>query len=268
MTIFHPSQPMNGIPPENYFLVADSANITVAEGFLIQMFHPNLFPERPLNMFISIRSKGAAGQDMLLGALLAHAYQLHQKAQGMKTRVFSQVDVQDMSMLSFYTEGGFQPDDALDSYKLSAPNAKPNAPMGYSMGAVSLQTPQEQHAFLSRINSHRLDVLQFPLFQQYMTTPHFLALYFARGHDIVGEILFAGHGGMAKLISLYIVPNFRRIGLAKSMIAAGMRILEEQGVTHVEGDIIRRNVFHNMLKKSCDAAFLRTLHFYPGVNFD
>ena len=36
MYIFHPPQCVNGLAPENTFLVADSANMTVADGFLIE----------------------------------------------------------------------------------------------------------------------------------------------------------------------------------------------------------------------------------------
>ncbi len=58
MRVFHPPQVTNGIPPENFFLIADSANVTVAEGFLIHTYHPYLFAERPINMYLSLRSKG------------------------------------------------------------------------------------------------------------------------------------------------------------------------------------------------------------------
>ena len=67
--LFHPPQSVNGLPPENTFYVADSANMTVADGFLIHTYHPYLFPERPINLFMNIRSKGP-GRDLLMGALL------------------------------------------------------------------------------------------------------------------------------------------------------------------------------------------------------
>lgn len=67
MHVFHPPQSVNGLPPENTFYVADSANMTVADGFLIPTYHPYLFPDRPINLFMSIRSKGP-GRDMLMGA--------------------------------------------------------------------------------------------------------------------------------------------------------------------------------------------------------
>ena len=78
MHVFHPPQSVNGLPPENTFYVADSANMTVADGFLIPTYHPYLFPDRPINLFMSIRSKGP-GRDMLMGALLARAQQIREQ---------------------------------------------------------------------------------------------------------------------------------------------------------------------------------------------
>ncbi len=267
MHVYHPQQTTNGIPPENVFLVADSANMTIAEGFLVHTYHPYLFPERPINMFISVNSKGP-GRDMLLGALLARAYQLRQQQPMLRARVFAQVGIQDAPMMSFYLEGGFGKDDALDVVKLSMPNAKPSAPMGYDMGQVPLQTPMQQQALLMRMNIYRLDVLQIPLLQRYMSMQHFMALYISRGKDIVGEILFTGEGPAAKIIGLYIMPQYRRMGLAKTLIAAGMRYLGDVGCTHFEADVIRRNAAQCALAQSCNATFIRTACFYPGLNYD
>ena len=94
MHVFHPPQSVNGLPPENTFYVADSANMTVADGFLIPTYHPYLFPDRPINLFMSIRSKGP-GRDMLMGALLARAQQLREQTPQWPARLFTQVSPQD-----------------------------------------------------------------------------------------------------------------------------------------------------------------------------
>lgn len=267
MHVFHPPQSVNGLPPENTFYVADSANMTIAEGFLIHTYHPYLFPERPINLFVSIRSRGP-GRDMLMGALLARAQQLREQTPLLKTRVFSQVSPQDTAMMAFYLESGFDANDALDVVQLSMPNARPAAPMGYDMGFVPLSDPADAQAFLLRMNAYRLDAWQPALLQRYMSLPHFLALYMSRGRDVVGEIAFTGEGQAAKLIGLYVSPNYRRLGMAKSLIAAGMKLLGEQGVTHVEGDVIRRSENQRLLARDCGATFIRTACYYPGINYD
>lgn len=147
------------LAPENTFLVADSANMTVADGFLIETYHPYLFPERPINLYLSIRSKGP-GKDMLLGALLGRAQQLRAQTPQLPARVFAQVSPQDTAMMAFYLESGFDATDALDVISLGVPNARPSAPMGYDMGFVPLNTPQEIQAFLMRMNAYRLDAWQ------------------------------------------------------------------------------------------------------------
>ena len=265
MQVFHPAQTNNGLSPENVFLVADSANVPVAEGYLVQTYHPYLFPDRPINLYLSVYSKGP-GLDMLLGALLARAVQLRQQTPNLKARVFAQVGMQDANMLAFYQESGFVADDALDVVRLSMPNAKPSAPMGYEMGQVPLQQPLEQTAFLMRMNTYRLDVLQQPMLQRYMSMPHFTALYLSRGPEIVGEIAFTGTGDTAQLIGLYVMRNYRRLGLGKTLIAAGISMLAERGVTQFEADIIRRNIPQCRLAQSCKATFMRTACLYPGIN--
>ena len=267
MHLFHPPQSVNGLPPENTFYVADSANMTVADGFLIHTYHPYLFPDRPINLFMNIRSKGP-GRDMLMGALLARAQQLREQTPQMKARLFAQVSPQDTELLAFFMESGFDANDALDVVQLGVPNARPAAPMGYDMGYVPLGDAGQLQGFMQRMNAYRLDAWTPAMLQRYMSFPHFMALYISRGAEVVGEIAFTGDGQAAKLIGLYVAPNYRRMGLAKCLIAAGMKILSEKGVTHVEADVIRRNDQQRMLASSCGATFVRTACYYPSMNYD
>ena len=267
MHVFHPPQSVNGLPPENVFYVADSANMTVADGFLIHTYHPYLFPDRPINLFMNIRSKGP-GRDMLMGALLARAQQLREQTPQLKARLFTQVSPQDNEALAFYTDNGFDANDALDVVQLGMPNARPSAPMGYDMGYVPLGQPAQMQAFMMRMNAYRLDAWQPALLQRYMSFSHFTALYLSRGPEVVGEIAFTGDGQSAKMIGLYISPNYRRLGLAKCLVAAGMKLMSEKGVTRVEADVIRRNEQQRALASSCGASFVRTACFYPGLNYD
>lgn len=267
MHIFHPPQAVNGMLPENVFYIADSANQTVAEGFIIPTYHPYLFPERPVNLYLSIRSQGV-GNDMLLGALLARVRQLHEQTSNMPARVFAQVAPQDTAMLGFYLENGFDSTDMLDVVQMGVPDARPAAPMGYDMNYVPITNQAELMGFIQRMNTYRLNVLQPAMLQRYMSLPHFFALYLTRGGEIVGEIAFTGEGQAAKLIGLYIVPAYRRMGLAKCLIATGMKLLGDRGVTHVEADVIRRNDLQRVLALSCKATFVRTACYYPGLNYD
>jgi RimJ/RimL family protein N-acetyltransferase len=165
-------------------------------------------------------------------------------------------------------ESGFDAVDALDVVQLGIPNVRPAAPMGYELGYVPLGDPAQLQAFLQRMNTYRLDAWQPALLQRYMSFPHFMVLYLGRGTDLVGEIAFTGEGTSAKLIGLYVAPNYRGRGLAKTLIAVGMKTLGDKGVTHVEADVIRRNDAQRALAASCSATFVRTACYYPGLNYD
>ncbi|MBR4068987.1 MAG: GNAT family N-acetyltransferase [Clostridia bacterium] len=267
MHIFHPPQAVNGMLPENVFYIADSANQTVAEGFIVPTYHPFLFPERPVNLFLSIRSQGA-GKDMLLGALLARVRQLHEQTANMRARAFAQVPQQDKAMLDFYIENGFDVNDRLDVIQISAPDARTGAPMGYEMNYVPFRSQAELMGFIQRMNTYRLNVIQPAMMQRYMSLPHFFALYLSRGGEIVGEIVFTGEGSAARLVGLYIVPNYRGRGLAKCLVATGMKILGDRGVTHVEADLIFGCDLQRQLATSCRATHIRTAYYYPGLNYD
>ncbi len=267
MHIFHPPQSVYGLPTENVFYIADSANQTVAEGFIIPLFRPQLFPERPVNLYLSIRSQGP-GKDMLMGALLARVRQMREQCANMPVRVYTQVGPQDAQGMAFYLENGFVSDDALDVFRLSMPDARAAAPMGYDMNYVPINNQAELTGFIDRMNTYRLNAINPAMMQRYMSLPHFFAIYMRRGSEIVGEIAFTGHGPNAQLIGLYVVPNYRRLGLAKSLIATGMQILASRGVTNVEAEVMRRNAPQMALARSCKAGPVRRICFYPGMNYD
>lgn len=267
MHVFHPPQTNNGLPPENVFVVADSANMPVAEGFLIPSYHPYLFPERPLNYYISLRSCGP-GKDMALGAVLGRVQQLRNQNPHLAARAFAQVSPQDTALLGFYMESGFDCNDRLDIVSICPPNAKPSAPMGYDMNRVPFENQAQINGFLHRMNTYRLNAWRPELLQRYMSKPNFLALYISRGQELVGEIAFTGEGSNAMLLGLYVVPGYRRMGMAKHMIAAGMKMLSDYGVNYVEAEVIYRNELQGRLAQSCSATFVRTEWFYPGINYD
>ena len=267
MYIIQPSQAINSIPPENFFMVTDNANNAIADGFIDPSYRPSLFPERPINLYTSLRSSGS-GLYLLLGAIMARAYQLRKQYPQYKARLFAQVSALNAPMMSFYMESGFQDLDQIDIVDIYPPNAKPSAPMGFEMSFVPLTTPAELRAFIYRMNAHRLVALQYDLMLRYMSFPHFVALYIARGQEIAGEIILTGDGDTASLIGLYVMPYYRRNGIGKSLIAAGMKYLGDRGVTHFQSDIIRQNPAQCGLARMCNATFVRTACFFPGVNYD
>lgn len=267
MRVYHPAQPFQGIPPENMFFVADESNQTIGQGYLIHTYQPYLFPDRPVNLFFQMTGL-EAGRDVLLGALIARGYQLRAQTMYLKSRIYTEVAANDERRLLFFLDAGFKKDDQEDIVSLGAPMAKPAAPMGFEMGEVPLDTPLEQSAFLARMNTYRISVLTGDTLARYRSMPNFLAMYLSHGPEIVGEIMFSGAGPNASLLGLYVMPNQRRRGLAKCLIAAGLKNLSERGVNHVDAAVIRRNIAQYQLARSCRSTFIRTSFYYPGINID
>ena len=267
MHIFNPTESMNGVPCENMFCVADDSNITVANGYILQLYKQYIFPTCPVQFYLYMHAQNM-GRDMLLGALIARASILREKHSNYPSRIFTQVNPSDASMLAFYQDAGFSLEDALDRISISVPNAKPSAPMGYTLGEVPLDTKKELDAFVNRMNLYRLGSWTPQQIMQYKSLPHFSALYISHGKDIVGEIMLAGEGDMAKVMGLYINSNYRHNGLAQNLLAAGMTRFQENGVTHFSCDVLRQNVTQCKLAQSCQAKFEETQFIYPSLRFE
>ena len=69
MRVYHPQGMYNNIPPENVFLAADEMGNEIGVGYIIRVMQPNVFPDRPVNLFISMECQPVA-RYMLFGALV------------------------------------------------------------------------------------------------------------------------------------------------------------------------------------------------------
>ena len=75
MRVYHPQGMYNNLPPENVFLAADEMGNEIGVGYIIRVMQPNVFPDRPVNLFISMECQPVA-RYMLFGALVARARQM------------------------------------------------------------------------------------------------------------------------------------------------------------------------------------------------
>ena len=267
MHIYHPQQNPYGLPSENVFCVADQNEKIVGDGFLIHTYHPYLFPERPTTIYLKI-PESANGKDMLLGALLGRAQQIREENPEFVARVFTQLQPQERKLYDFFIESGFDKADALDTLEIYLPKVSFNLPNGYFIDKIPFTSPEDGMRFVQRMNAYRLDAFSMERLQRIMNSPNFCALYINQGGRIVGEIIFAGNGKVAKIEGLYVDINYRNYGLAKLLIATGMKTLMERGVTNFEGDIIRRSVLQCKLAASCGGKYLRTLCLFPGIDYN
>lgn len=120
MRVYHPQGMYNNIPPENVFLAADEMGNEIGVGYIIRVMQPNVFPDRPVNLFISMECQPVA-RYMLFGALVARARQMRDENPQLKARVYTAISPGDARTKEFYLHNGFTCEDTEDMLRLEIP---------------------------------------------------------------------------------------------------------------------------------------------------
>lgn len=232
----HPSAPFNGIPAENCFFCVNDAGEAVSQGYLLALSKPELYPDRPLNIYMHIAGSGRGdprqivGRDLLLGALLARAKQIREASPGMRARLFTCVDMRDAQSLQFYREAGFDTETARQAlYEIHMPEVISTAPMGFKMGITRLMSANDYDRLLMRIQRTQRILMRQDELQAYVRQGLFLPMYIAATTgEAVGECIFTGDGrGSALLLCLYVNQNLRGHGLEEALLRYGMNTLAQ-----------------------------------------
>ena len=266
MQITHPQAPYRGIPAEDMFFVANDQQVQLGSGYLIPFIQRDLYPARPLNIYMEINAQQSA-RHMLFGALLARAEVLMERYPDMRTRLYAQLDTADADMQAFYQRCGFSMDDAEDLFYFALPyTAVGKIPMGVQYASVPLDSDQKQEAFLSRLNAMRISPLSRDQLTLWRSQPGFLALGFYREGRPVSEILIAGSGINASLIQVYTRAEFRGQHMASQLIWQASSILRERGMTGMYAHIFRRNMPQVKLMQALGANYIRTISLLPGAD--
>ncbi|MBQ8537726.1 MAG: GNAT family N-acetyltransferase [Clostridia bacterium] len=267
MKVYHPQAPYQGIPAENVFRVADDMGVEVGVGYVICFYQPDLFPERPLNLYLHMEAPQAA-KYMLFGAVLARAKQLRDMYPNVKARIYTQAEPEDSRNCDFYLQNGFNLDDAEDVVRLAMPDEPSKVPMSCAIANVPLNTEAEQNYMLMRLNQSRISPLNLGYLELCRQKPHFLALALYKGNSIIGEVLLTGEGYRCELVSMYVVPQFRRMGMGKALLHRALEMLKAEGVTQVSAAVLRRSPAQCAMAQAFGATFLKTISLYPGVNLE
>ena len=265
MRIYHPQVAYQGLSPENVFFFVYHVGVQRGIGSIIPFYQPEIFPNQPINLYMELDASQRY-KYILLGALTARGYQLRAQSPHLRARLYSQVGVNDAQDLAFWQENGFALDDAEDLVRFSSTFFPGRLPMGCAINGVSLQNLYEQEGFLQRLNHYRISSLDIHFLGRLMQQPHFLPLAVYRGNEIIGELLFAGHGNQANLVALYVKNPYRRMGIGKTLLHRGITMLQSQGVTQCDGLILRRSDAQRGFAKSLNASFIRTTCYYPGMD--
>ncbi len=266
MRITHPQATYQGIPPEDMFFVSSEQQVQLGSGYIISFFQQEMYPNRPLNLYIQIDAQPSA-RSLLFGALLARAEVIRAGTPGLPARLYTQIAPEDTELAAFYERSGLVSDDAEDMFRFSLPEAlDTRAPMGLQYASVPLEGDAQQDAFLQRLNVSRITPIQRDQLTLWREQPHFLALGFYRGGQPVTELLTTGAGAQATLVEVYTRREHRRQGYAKNLIALAGGILRERGAETVYTHIFRRNVPQVSMMKRLNAEYVKTLSLLPGLD--
>ena len=266
MRLTHPQATFRGGPAEDTFFAADDRQIQLGTGYIIPCVQQEMYPARPLNLYIEIEAQPSA-RSMLFGALLARAEVLRGQYPGMPARLYTQLDVKNADMAAFYQRCGLKMDDAEDLFYFQLPYAAiGKTPMGVQYASVPLENDAQQDAFLQRLNAMRITPIQRDQLTLWREQPGFLALGFYRSGRPVCELLTAGTGTQAMLIAVYTRSEFRNQGMAKQLINQASAILRERGMEGMYAYIFRRNTPQVALMQGLNANFVRTTALLPGID--
>ena len=265
MQISHPQTEYQGIAPENVFFVTDDRQIQTGTGYVVRFMQGELYPERPLHLFLQLDTKPSA-RALMFGALLARADQLRAEMPDRPARLYTQADPNDRELLQFYETCGMRNDDGEDRYRFPLPTANLQPPIGMQFNTVPLMDENSRDQFLYRLNQYRIP----PFTRDYLTfweqQPHFMAMGFYRNNRPVCETIITGGGDTATLLMIYTDAQYRRQGLAGKLLSCVSTYLQEQGVKYMYAHVFRRNAAQNGLMRHLGAALMGTVTALPGMD--
>ena len=269
MRVIHPQGIYNGNAPENVFVAVDDMGTQYGVGTIVYQHQPDMFPDRPHNMFITLDSQPAS-QYLLFGALMGRAQQLWQDANPTeRARVYTSVHPADAPRLAFYEHNGFDLNVAENAVRLEIPEGQGREPMGCQTKQIPLNTPQEQVDFICRLQQNGVTYIDLPFLQQMQIQPHFLGLGLLyntpQGARLIGEIILAGQGISCEVLAMYIIPEFRRQGLGRTLLHRAMAIVAAEGVSLVVGHILSNSLPQCRLAAGFHCSVTRQETLFPSV---
>ncbi len=266
MRITHPQATYQGIPMEDMFFVSSDQQVQLGTGHVISFFQNEMYPERPLHLYIQIDAQPSA-RSLLFGALLARADIIRANYNNVPARLYTQISPDDVEMAQFYEKSGLKIDDAEDLLSFSVPEfLPPRTPMGTQYASVPLEGDMQMDSFLQRVNLNRIAPITRDQLTLLREQKNFLAVGFYRGGQPISEVLFAGTGEKATLLNIYTRGEYRRQGFAKALLAQSAMILKEREVQEVYANAFRRNTPQVALMRMLNASYVRTISTLPGLD--
>lgn len=266
MRLSRPSAPYQGIPAEDVFFVASDRYVQMGVGYAVLSMNTQMYPDKPLEIYLNIEAQPSA-RDLLLGALLGRAEQMRAQYPHLKGRIYTELPATHWDMLNFYTRNGFTNADAQEEHVFDIPSLPAQTPMGCQFASVPLGSPAEQHAFLQRLNMHRMTPIGMDFLTLQMQQPYFMALGFYRGGQPLCEMMFTGATpDSTAMVMIYTRQEYRRRGMARALILSASALLKERGAQQVVTHIYSRSEAQTGLIKSFGGARRRIISILPSID--
>ena len=264
MTIVHPTQPVNGLNPEDVFYAVDDLGAQTGYGFILYQLQPGLYPDCPVNLYFSLAGD-VSSRYLLFGALVARGRVLRQVNPQLKCRMYTSIEPTDIQMKEFYLQNGFDCQETDAVLRMNVPIGDGRIPMSCTVAPTPLNTWDEQNSLIYRLQMNEISFVDLNYLRTLQRLPHFMTLGLYRNAVLIGEVIMAGQGSACELVAIYIEPGSRRQGMGRALLHRMMAIMAAEGVTTVTARIMSRSIPQQRLMADFGAVPQGVNMIFPGM---
>ncbi len=257
-----------GVPRENAFYVLDDSGMRSGNAAVVEYVNHQIFPDRPLNYYVSINALDQRSFDVLMGAVFARAYALRARHPKLPARIYAPCQPQDVRLLQSLSFYGFLNDDAVIRVRrvLSQSDRPPTPPVGCSLAPVVLEDEQDFEGLLARVNAYSVTVRGMDWLNRLRQEQLFAVLGVWQEQRLLGEIILTAYGAEGRVEMIYTRPEARRRGVATALLSHAGELLLRSGIRTLTAEVWRRNVPAMTLFNSRRFDSIQPTILYPGRN--
>lgn len=266
--ILHPPTALHGVPRENAFLVLDEGGMKLGSSTVIEYFNDTILPERPLNYYVTINAMEERAFDMLMGASLARAMDLHAYQPHIPARIYLPCRPNDTELLRLLQTFGFQNDDGEIRMRriLNAADRVPMPPVGCVIAPVLLEDQTDAEGLLARINKNSVIAKSIGWIERLQQEQSFGVFGVWQESRLLGEIVLTSYGTEGRIEFLYTKPECRNRGVAISLIAHAGDLMLRAGIRTLNAEVWKRNIPAMTLFQATSFDSVSPIILYPGID--
>lgn len=266
--ILNPVNALPGVPRENVFQVLDDTGMKLGSASVVEYINDTLLPERPLNYYVSINAREDRAFDMLLGAVLARSLDLHRRQRRMPARIYVPCRPSDTELLRNLQSFGFQNDDAEIRMRriLHLSDQIPQPPVGCTIAPVVLEDEVDANGLLERVNRYSLTTRSRDWLMRLQQEQLFTVLGVWQDSRLLGELILTAYGTEGTIEFVYTRPEFRKRGVATSLIAYAGNMLLQNAIRSLNAQVWRRNQRAMTLFQAMQFDSVSPIILYPGID--